>query len=118
MNAKEYLIWNLQLEIDGRKAEIRQAKKMIKAIEQMQTDVRRMGIGEVEATLKDDEELYNAYIKIQQEFKDKEKKQLEEMRRSGKLREVFYNANGEEIDEDGNRVEGGRKVDPKLAASE
>lgn len=115
MKAREYIKWQLQLEIDGYRSEIRRCKKIIRMVEELRSEVNRKSDTEIEAMLKDDPELYENYERCQKEFANVERRQLEEMRHSGKLREVMYNEKGEEIDEEGNLIENGRKVDPRAA---
>lgn len=97
MDVKDYLVLNIDMEIDLAKRTIRQIKKDIKILEQLRTETSKKPESELMEMLVKDEDLKKHYEYLKEELKSKEKKEILDMVKNGSLREIFYDENGKEI---------------------
>jgi hypothetical protein len=100
MRIKDFIIAGLEQDIDLKKKEIRLIKKEIRYIWDMKKEVKVMKEEDLKVLLDNDPNLLAKYEELSAMVEEKSKKEITNMIKEGKLREVFLDEHGKVIEDE------------------
>jgi hypothetical protein len=98
MQVKRFIKIGLNEDIELKRKEIRLIKKEISYIEDMKRAVETKSEKDLLEMVKGDEKAYKQYLELSGMIEDKNKKEITRLQKEGKLREVFLDERGKEIE--------------------
>jgi translation initiation factor 2 alpha subunit (eIF-2alpha) len=92
---KEFIVENLDQEVNGRRGNIRELKKVI---EIMRSNVKKTSEEKIRSMLADSPELLEEYDSFYKQMEERANEGIKKLIETGKIKEVYY-------DKDGNKIE-------------